>query len=145
MEEVIKNIKKEFMTYRNGIVADSLRKAGMTYDIIFGLQLPQIKSIGSLLKENLNEDQLRELSRILWNDRKVRESRILALAILSPSSISEENAKEMAQEILTREEADLFPFLLLRHTPYLQSVKSGLDIEKPIQKYLAAAISRFII
>ena len=42
INDSIKQIKHNFMAYRNGIVSDTLRKAGMPYNIIFGTQLPQI-------------------------------------------------------------------------------------------------------
>ena len=43
--ENIKEIKHSFLAFRNGIVSDTLRKAGMPYGIIFGLQLPQLAEI----------------------------------------------------------------------------------------------------
>ena len=39
---MLKEIKHQFMAFRNGIVADALRKAGYDYKVIFGLQLPQL-------------------------------------------------------------------------------------------------------
>ena len=38
-------IKKAFFTYRNGIVADTLRQAGDAHQLIFGLVLPQLTLI----------------------------------------------------------------------------------------------------
>ena len=43
--DVMKMVKHLFMTYRNGIVADTLRKAGLPFGVIFGLQLPQLSGI----------------------------------------------------------------------------------------------------
>ena len=41
----IQEIKKEFFTFRNGFLADTLRKAGMPYAVIFGLNVPQLGDI----------------------------------------------------------------------------------------------------
>ena len=38
-------IKRRFFAMRNGIIADTLRKAGLDYRMIFGLNLPQITDI----------------------------------------------------------------------------------------------------
>ena len=72
INDSIKQIKHNFMAYRNGIVSDTLRKAGMPYNIIFGLQLPQIAAIA---REYGASD---ELADSLWKDSGVRESRLLA-------------------------------------------------------------------
>ena len=72
LQENIKEIKHNFMAFRNGIVSDTLRKAGMPYNIIFGLQLPQIAEIARSNEKNL------ELADALWQDSGVRESRLLA-------------------------------------------------------------------
>ena len=38
-------IKRRFFAMRNGIIADTLRKAGLDYRMIFGLNLPQVVEI----------------------------------------------------------------------------------------------------
>lgn len=37
---MIAEIKKEFFTYRNGMLADTLRRYGMPHKVIFGLEVP---------------------------------------------------------------------------------------------------------
>lgn len=143
----MKRVKHLFMTYRNGIIADSLRKAGMPYRVIFGLQLPQIRQIATDLKACLSEETLTELARTLWLDCNVRESRILAMAIFPPDRLKESDAKIMASEILTREEADMLSFLLIRHTPHLSALISYLESVKPLsptQEYTKEALYRFL-
>ena len=41
----LKDIKQQFFTYRNGMLADRLREAGDCHKVIFGLNLPQIVDI----------------------------------------------------------------------------------------------------
>ena len=42
-KEQIRQIKSDFFSLRNGEIADTLRKAGSPYKIIFGLQMPQLE------------------------------------------------------------------------------------------------------
>lgn len=134
------------MTYRNGIVADSLRKAGMPYGIIFGLQLPQLRQIAAELRASLDETTLINLASELHEERNVRESRILAMAIFPHTAFSEEIAVNWLTDLKSREEADLLPFLLLRHTPHiprlLQEVAADTDLSD-IQRYAIQALERF--
>ena len=44
-KEQIRQIKSDFFSLRNGEIADTLRKAGSPYKIIFGLQMPQLEQI----------------------------------------------------------------------------------------------------
>ena len=82
----MKDIKKEFFAFRNGITADILRKAGMPYKIIFGLQVPQIAQIARGHKPDM------ELADRLWNDTEVRESRLLATYLFPIGEVTESKA-----------------------------------------------------
>lgn len=118
----MQKIKQLFMTYRNGVVADTLRKAGLPHKVIFGLQLPQIVEIARSLAEDHGAGALDDLASRLWADSEVRESRILALRLASPGNITREKAIALAESIRSREEADLLVFYLLRHTEHLPAV-----------------------
>ena len=39
------NVKRRFFALRNGIIADTLRRAGDPHTIIFGLTLPQLREV----------------------------------------------------------------------------------------------------
>lgn len=43
----IQEIKRRFFAMRNGIVADTMRKGGLGYKMVFGLNLPQIVEIAA--------------------------------------------------------------------------------------------------
>ncbi len=64
--QTLKDIKHQFMVFRNGIVADTLRNAGMPYHVIFGLQLPQLSQIARTVSPDST------LARELWEDKNVR-------------------------------------------------------------------------
>ena len=69
-------IKHRFYAMRNGIVADTLRRAGAEYRVIFGVNLPQLKEIAS----DIGYDAV--LARELWANVSTRESVLLAPMIM---------------------------------------------------------------
>ena len=142
MTDLMREIKHEFMVFRNGIVADTLRKAGDSHKIIFGLQLPVLKQIAIGLKNRLTVTELTELAHTLWADSAVRESRLLTPLILPPDSVDLNTATKMCHDIQTPEEADILIFALLRHTPWLQQLHDTLTdpkIQRAIQRFLLPA------
>lgn len=133
----MKTIKHGFMTYRNGIVADALRKSGQPYSIIFGLQLPQLSEIARGLEPSV------ELASALWADRNVRESRLLAAWIYPVEKLTLEHAVAMAKDVRTREEADLLAFRLLRRHPDAASIATTLLASSdPLPRYSGEALQR---
>lgn len=128
------------MAFRNGIVADTLRKAGMNYEIIFGLQIPQLSQIAKQVDNP-------ELAEELWQDKKVRESRLLACYIFAPETVDEEMALRLSSDVQTREEADILCFRLLRRLPYAESLAGKIESEasaagNALQAYCAEALKR---
>ncbi|MDE6010532.1 MAG: hypothetical protein K2F87_03665 [Muribaculaceae bacterium] len=130
-------IKHSFMAYRNGIVADTLRKAGAPYGVIFGLQLPQL---GDIARSQIPSA---DLARELWNDRNVRESRLLAAWLFPVGDLEYDEALGMATDVLTREEADILAFRLLRRLPYApQLAETLLNASGTLPRYAGEALRR---
>ena len=75
---------------RNGIVSDTLRKAGSPYRIIFGLNLPQLAEIAR--ETGLDET----MAAILRADDHTRESQLMAPMLADPSTISHHEATHWA-------------------------------------------------
>lgn len=101
---MLKEIKKQFMAYRNGIISETLRQAltrqgNNPYHIIFGLNLPQLSEIAHNIED-------KTLWKPLWADKTVRESRLLACYLLT-SNITEDEAIQLVTELQTTEEADI--------------------------------------
>ena len=140
MKEIIRNIKHEFMAYRNGIISDHLRSAGMNcYKIIFGLNIPQLAQIARSLDKSM------ELANLLWADRHVRESRLLATYIFPPEDINEKMASELIEDLQTREEADMLCFRLLKHLSFApQIIKRYECSEKPLFSYCTSSLKKHI-
>lgn len=108
------------MTYRNGVIADTLRKAGMPYSLIFGLQLPQLSAIARSVPHSEG------LADRLWADKNIRESRLLACYIYPAESLPMEKAAKLASETITKEETDILCFRLLRNLPYATELLNHL-------------------
>lgn len=143
--ELMKETKHLFLTYRNGIVADTLRKAGMTcYNVIFGLQLPQIKEIAAaIMSRGLDDVETEALADALWNDRGVRESRLLACRLHDKDAVDKAKALDMALDVQTEEEADILCFFLLRHHPCAGELAETLEAQDaPLPRYCGKALKR---
>ena len=137
-------VRKEFFAFRNGLLADTLRKGGLEQKYIFGLQLPQIKDIAERFRPSEPSDAA-AMARDLWSDRECRESRLLACHIMPSEQLSKEEASEWIKDIRNREEADIIAFRLLRYLPdaadLAESMKSD---ENDLMRYAATAIHRFL-
>ena len=129
----LKEIKALFMTYRNGIIADTLRSAGWTHSVIFGLNLPQITDIA---RQQPAPDV--DLALELWNDRNVRESRLITPFLL-PKDYQQADLLKLLADIQTLEEADIFAFRHIRHRADAAEVA-----DKVADEYMAEAIRRFL-
>lgn len=125
------------MVYRNGMIADTLRKAGLPYKIIFGLQLPQIAAIARALPNTV------DLADELWADNEVRESRLLACYLYPLEQIDEDKATKLAESVRTPEEADILCFRLLRYYKDAEKIALRLSAtEDPLLIYCGKALRR---
>lgn len=105
----IQIIKRRFFAMRNGIIADTLRKAGLDYRMIFGLNLPQVVEIAD---EQPHEAALAEE---MWADRRTRESMLLAPMLYPRGEMSGDTARRWLAEAPTVEVADVLCLKLLRY------------------------------
>lgn len=125
------------MVFRNGIVADALRNAGMPYHIIFGLQLPQLSQIARSLPLST------ALAKELWEDKNVRESRLLACYLFPKDEVTQDLALELGRSVQTPEEADILCFRLLRYLPFADTLAAELeDSDNPTVAYCSKALQR---
>lgn len=108
----IKKIEQDFFRYRNGMLADQLRKFYKPGKLIYGLNVPQFNELAKNYTPDLN------LGIKLWENNKSREARLFSFYLIPPTSLSLETAKEMILNVESFEEADLLTFKLLRHFPH---------------------------
>lgn len=130
----LQSIKKDFFVFRNGIVADTLRKAGMPHKVIFGLQIPQIAAIAKDLTPSS------ELAEALWNDSEVRESRILAIYLFPVDEMSLEKAFRLLGSVRTPEESDMLAFRLLKRLPFASEILKEAEKDPGIPEYAVASL-----
>lgn len=142
--ELLNSIRKEFFALRNGLIADTLRKGGLKQRYIFGLQLPQIKEMAARLSPDDSEEAA-AIARALWTDIECREARLLACHLMPPSLMSKEEALEWAQNVATREEADILAFRIIRYLPFASEIAQELaDSDCKLKKYSSSAVMRFL-
>lgn len=112
----MQEIKRRLYAMRNGIVADTIRKGGLPYKMVFGLNLPQIAEIAADIEPS------QALAEEFWADARTRESMLLAPMIYPREAMTRERALEMLHEALTIEVADILCHRLLRHLPFAMDV-----------------------
>ena len=137
MNETVRQIKQQFFAFRNGILADALRKQG-PYEIIFGLQIPQIAEIARSLTPSM------ELARTLWEDSKVRESRLLATYLFPVEEIDLEKALSLSSEANTVEEADMLAFRLLKRLPFASSLLEAMESREDVSDYMKQTLKNHL-
>lgn len=135
---MIKEIKKEFFAFRNGIVADALRKAGMPYKVIFGLQVPQLAQIARSYEPSI------ELAEQLWTDKEVRESRLLAAYLFPAGEITKEKAIELMRSVQTPEESDMLAFRLLKRLPFVAELLTTAETDTSIPTFALESLRRHL-
>ncbi len=128
----MQEIKRRFFALRNGIVADTIRKGGLGYKMVFGLNLPQIMEIAEGLTPSAG------LASELWADKRTRESMLLAPMVYPREAMTCEKASEWLGEVPTTEVADILCHRLLRHLPFAWDVAMcHIDSPVALQRYAA--------
>lgn len=122
----MQNIKKLFYTYRNGVVAETLRRYGIPHKVIFGLQAPQLAAIARGLTFATYAER-EDMADRLWADREVRESRLLATYLYDADNTTTDKAFGLACDTRTQEEADMLAFRLLKRMPDPKSLLNVLE------------------
>lgn len=124
INEYLKGIKKDFYSFRNGIVASSLKCLYPKGKLIYGLTLPQIKEIKNKYPKDYN------LAKTLWEGNQSREDRILSVFLFPIQDIDKDVAVQLIKEVETNEEAELLPFVLLKKLPYAKELLEELEAEE---------------
>lgn len=119
----MQTLKRRLYAMRNGVVADTLRRAGCPHRIIFGLNLPQLNEIAAEYGHDAG------LAEELRADTALRESVLLAPMLYPVESLTEEKAREMAAGVMWHEDADILCFKLLRHAPFAAKLAAELCAE----------------
>lgn len=106
MEETIRSIKKEFRANMNGIASAEMRKAGMPYHVVWGIELPRLRDIAAEFRPD------RRLGQRLWNE-DVRESQLIGILLTPREEFLPEVADIWVNEARTQESVSLIAMELV--------------------------------
>lgn len=132
-----REIRREFFAFRNGIVADKLRKAGDPHPVMMGCLLVDVQAITQRQREAIGDAAtLAALAQELWEDTKSRECRLAAPMLYPPAMMTLEKALQWCSTVETVEVADTLCHKLLRHTPDADALfRQLIADERPLVKY----------
>lgn len=133
----IQLIKRHMFAMRNGIIADTLRKAGSPFPMIFGMNLPQLAETAAMFGPD------KAAATALWNDTRTRESMLLAPMMLEAASLSRDEIDVMIREVNCTEVADVLCLKLLRkRDDALDIAKKCLDpsVRSLMTRYLGVRL-----
>ncbi len=131
----MQQIKRRFFTLRNGAMGEMMRKQGLNYRIIFGLNLPQLCDIARELKKDV------ALAHALWINKTTRESLLLAPMVYPHEQFTIETARQWIAEIPTTEVADIVCHRLLRHMPFAYTLaEEFIKSDNDMSRYTALRI-----
>jgi len=136
-QEILQGIRKEFFAFRNGIIADKLRKAGDPHGIIMGCLLVDISGIAARFRESIgNAEQLEAIAGELWSDTNSRECRLAAPMLYPAELMTLDLAQQWCKTTETIEVADNLCHKLLRHIPEADSLfRQLISQDRPLVKY----------
>lgn len=115
-------VKRRFFAMRNGVIADTLRRAGSPFRVIFGLNLPQIVEIAA----EVSADDAPALADALWANSGTRESMLIAPMLMPHHAVDADKAERMMRETPCAEVADVLCHRLLRHMPFAAELATRL-------------------
>ena len=136
-QDYLKEIRKEFFAFRNGIVADKLRKAGDPHSISMGCLLVDIQAIAQRQREAINDaEALKAITQELWDDTNSRECRLAAPMLYPAEEMSLELAFQWSQSVESVEVADNLCHKLLRQIDSCDALfRHLISMDKPLVKY----------
>ena len=133
-------LKRRFFAMRNGAVADSLRRQGAPYRIIFGLNLPQIAEIA----RDFGPDA--DLALQLRANTATRESMLIAPMLYPAERLTTELGCQWLAEAPTTEVIDIACLKLIKHVKHPDEIISGLSAsEDPLHRYAAIRLGANIL
>ncbi len=132
IDETLRDTRKQFYAYRNGIIADTLRRNGDPHKMIMGCQLTDVATIARGLEPG------KELAQAFWQDRDSRECRMIAPMLYPPAEMEIDTALAWSLDVEDNEIADVLCHRLLRRLDCAQDlVKQLLSHEGRQARYTA--------
>ena len=137
--ELERDIKKELRASMNGILSARMREAGMPFRLIFGVELPRLRSIADEFPQDNG------LANHLWG-QSIRETRLLAIMLMPPETFTKEMANAWADTMLTAEEAQVLAMMLLPKTSCAKEIcMAWIESGKPLPSVCACLCLRHLL
>ena len=110
-QETIREIKKQFRLFMNGVVSQSMREKGLDYKLNFGIEVPRIKEIAAKFEKN------HEVAQALWKEN-IRECKIMAGLLQPVETFYPDIADIWVEDMRYPEMAELTVMNLFQYLPY---------------------------
>ncbi len=107
--EKVKQIKRSFRMFMNGVTAASMREKGLEYKINWGVSQMDLRRMAEQYKGD------KALAEALWEEKNIRECRLLATLIMPADEMDVEQALEWAEDASTIELMESAVFNLFQH------------------------------
>lgn len=117
--EQVKQIKRSFRLYMNGVTSTSMRQKGLDYKINWGVSQMDLRHMA----EQYGKDKA--LAAALWQEN-IRECKILATLIMPAADFSASEAMEWAATLSTVEMAETAVFNLFQHMAEAEQLSLSL-------------------
>ena len=102
------DIKHTLTGFMNGPVSESLRNKGLSYRLIYGIELPRLMSLAAEMPHE------QKLAWALWNE-DIRECRLLALLLMPHEGFTTDEASLLIEQMRFAEEAQVAAMHLFVH------------------------------
>ena len=110
-QETIREIKKQFRLFMNGVVSQSMRDKGLDYKLNFGIEIPRIKEIAAKFEKN------HDVAQTLWKEN-IRECKIMAGLLQPIETFYPEIADIWVEDMRYPELAEHTVMNLFQYLPY---------------------------
>lgn len=117
--EIVKQIKRSFRLFMNGVAAQSMREKGLDYKINWGISQIELRRMASQYDKNT------ELAEALWIEN-IRECKILATLLMPTETMSIEMAEEWARGIYSVELAEIVALNMFQYVKGAETIAEWL-------------------
>ena len=135
----IQEVKHRCYAMRNGAVADTMRRLGAPYRVIFGVNLPQLKEIASDIQPDA------ALAAQLWATDSTRECVLIAPMIMPHDAFPIETARQWIATAPSTEAIDVLCLKLLGKMPYKAELADELLLsDSELTRYASMRLRNYI-
>lgn len=106
--EKIKQLKRSFRLYMNGVASASMRQKGLEYKVNWGISQVDLRRMAAECGKD------KQLAEALWHENS-RECKLLATLIMPAEQLTLAEASEWVKAPLSVEMAEMLVFNLLQH------------------------------